>query len=248
MKNIKVIIIFFLIFGFQHCYADPSISMFTIRKSGTQMLAKLLGLLEIPHQNNHLLYLDSLDEFLFNPNLKGIVLIREPRGVCVSGVFWRTNRWFDQGPHGRCFHGKEMLLDLEQLCIWNDASFKKKLSITIEHKFPLPYSQINLEYELAKKVLKNDNFYFVRFEDLVGAKGGGSDEKQYNTIKKSLNFLKINVPESKIQFAMNNLFGSSLTFRKGIINDWKNYFTSEHITLFKKTMNHTLLDWGYEDK
>ncbi|NGX63719.1 MAG: hypothetical protein KR126chlam6_01132 [Candidatus Anoxychlamydiales bacterium] len=247
MRKIKYAIIFFLIFGLQLCYAKPSISTFSIRKSGTHMLTRLLELLEIPHRLNHLLYLDEFNEFLANPNLKGIVLIRDPRDVCVSSVFWHSPPRGIQG--GLPLNEKDMQhLDPDQLNIWNESSFEKRLSIMIGHNFPLPYSQVNLEYELAKKALKNNNFFLIRFEDLVGERGGGSDEKQYSTIKKLLLFLKMDIPEEKIKFAMNQLYGSSLSFRKGIIGDWKNYFTSEHIALFKKKMNHTLLEWNYEDK
>jgi len=247
MKKSIFFIFFLFIFTFQLCFANSSISIFTIRKSGTGMLTKLLNLLEISHQNNHLLYLESLNEFLIDPNKKGIVLIRDPRDVCVSMVFWHTNRWFDSGPHGRPLNGKELYLDLDQLNLWNNASFEQKLSITISHEFPVAYSQNNLEYELAKKALKNNNFFLVRYEDLVGSQGRGSDQIQYETIKKLLSFLKIIVPEEKIQFAIKNLYGGTSTFRKGQINGWKNYFTSEHIALFKEKMNHVLLEWQYED-
>jgi hypothetical protein len=245
------LLLFFILFVFtgkKLCFASPpNISIFTIRKSGSGLLARLFNLLEIPYRNNHLLYINDLNEFLSNPKKKGIILIRDPRDVCVSGVFWHTNLWVDSGPHGPPLNGRELYLNVNELKIWNDASFDEKLKIAIEHKFPLPYSQINLEYELAKKALKYNNFYLIRFEDLIGSKGGGCDQKQYEAIKKMLSFLKIKISEKKINYAIQNLFGGSDTFRKGQINSWKNHFKPEHIKLFKEKMNYLLLEWNYEN-
>lgn len=220
---------------------------FTIRKSGTHLLDTLLEYLNVDRRLEHLLYLDELERFL-KGNQKAIVLVRDPRDVSVSGVYWRTNRWSARGPHGRPLDGKVMLLDLKQLQSWNAAGFDEKLAMTLAHILPLPYSQINREYELAAQALATGRALLVRFEELIGSQGGGSDILQDRTIRKIVEFLNISVSESVMAKAKEKLFGSpfSKTFRSGQIGSWMTHFKPEHVALCKKTMGQTLIDWGYE--
>lgn len=226
---------------------DCGVVCYTVVKSGSYLLGALLELFGIDHRIEHLLYLDELQKFL-DGEQKGIILIRDPRDVAVSRVYWHTNRWFDPGPHGKDLDGKVMYLDMNQLEHWNNASFNEKLTMTLAHTLPLPYSQINREYELAAQALATGRGFLVRFEDLVGSKGGGSDKVQDRTIRKILAFLDYNITESVIQEVKNELFGNpySMTYRQGQIGSWKTHFQPDHIRLCKITMGKTLLEWGYE--
>ena len=179
-----------------------------------------------------------------HPTRKGILIIRDPRDVCVSGVGFRTNRWFSPEDYDGKIPIRLNKLELQK---WNQSNFDEKLMIIIANEFPLPYSQVNYEYELALKAMETGRFFLIKFEDLVGSKGGGSDKKQYKTIKALLKFLGLKRSEKRIKYAQKHLFGDSPTFRKGQIGAWKKHFKPEHIALFKERMNHTLLEWGYED-
>lgn len=87
----------------------------------------------------------------------------------------------------------------------------------------------------------------VKFEDLIGARGGAKDDIQLITILNIANFLDISISQDKIRKIRNTLWGKSSTFRKGIIGDWKNYFNQEHIQLYKEKYGYELIKLGYEN-
>jgi hypothetical protein len=59
----------------------------------------------------------------------------------------------------------------------------------------------------------------VRFEDLVGPLGGGSREVMIDTIGVVAAHLNIETPDTELVAA--NLFGGTVTFRKGLIGAWR---------------------------
>lgn len=90
----------------------------------------------------------------------------------------------------RPLDGKILYLDSHELQVWKDASFHKKLTAVLANILPLPYSQVNREYELAALALATGRGFLVKFEDLVGSLGGGSDEIQDRTIRNILKFFR----------------------------------------------------------
>jgi hypothetical protein len=157
------------------------VHVLTIRKSGSHLLGRLLDILKIPYDLEHLLYLDKFSLAVAADNPVA-VLIRDPRDVVVSGVYWHTDRWLEAKRYGRPLDGIEMDLTADDLRVWNGSEFNEKLSIAIKHEWPLPYSQINREYELAREALQHPKALLVRFEDIVGKSGGGTDERQQQAI------------------------------------------------------------------
>lgn len=99
----------------------------------------------------------------------------------------------------------------------------------------------------AKKWLHDPKILVIRFEDLVGEKGGGSKEKQVQTIKNIAQFLEIELSDDKIEKICQSLWGGTWTFRKGTIGQWKEKFTEEHVRLFKEYLGQDLIDFGYEE-
>lgn len=89
---------------------------------------------------------------------------------------------------------------------------------------------------------------FVRFEHLIGPHGGGSHELQIQEIQRLAAHLEIDLGSEDIERIADRVFSRrSSTFRKGLIGDWKNYFTSEHKAVFKELAGQLLIDLGYED-
>lgn len=87
----------------------------------------------------------------------------------------------------------------------------------------------------------------IRFEGLIGSRGGGDDEIQHQTVSSIVSHLDVKLSDEVIhEIADNTFFPKSSTFRKGEIGDWKNHFTDEHKHLFKKTAGKALIKMGYE--
>jgi hypothetical protein len=95
--------------------------------------------------------------------------------------------------------------------------------------------------------LSEDITCLVYFERLVGPLGGGDHNLQTLEILRIADHLEINLPANDIASISSRVFDvASPTFRKGIIGDWRNYFTSEHKQAFKNVAGQLLIDLGYE--
>ncbi|HZW61265.1 MAG TPA: hypothetical protein VFF04_03500 [Candidatus Babeliales bacterium] len=103
-------------------------------------------------------------------------------------------------------------------------------------------------YELYLPWLKFKNICLIKFEDLVGPHGGGTQEKQLTTIKQIAKRMGHPINDAKAMAIAEQLFGESATFVEGKIGGWRDYFTQEMKTAFKNAGGTQLLiKLGYED-
>ena len=86
----------------------------------------------------------------------------------------------------------------------------------------------------------------IRFENLVGEKGGGSRKLQEEEIYRIANALSIQLDEEHLNKVREEMWGETWTFRKGQIGDWKKWFNKEHKEVFKEKMGDLLISLGYE--
>jgi hypothetical protein len=86
----------------------------------------------------------------------------------------------------------------------------------------------------------------LRFEDLLGPKGGGSTERQLSTLQKMYDKLGINYNNKMLKKISDNLFFTgSPTFRKGLIGQWKDKMNNEEIKTVRKEMGDLISKYGY---
>jgi hypothetical protein len=87
----------------------------------------------------------------------------------------------------------------------------------------------------------------VRFENLIGARGGGDSEKQLAEIRRIGDFVgrPLN-PDQTRQIAQNMYGKGSLTYRKGQAGNWRDYFTEAHRRAFNEVTGDILVKLGYE--
>jgi hypothetical protein len=86
----------------------------------------------------------------------------------------------------------------------------------------------------------------VRFEDLVGARGGGSADAQERAVERIASHLGISIDGQTTRMIEENLFGTGRTFRKGQIGGWRSEFLPEHERAVNEVMGPLLLELGYE--
>jgi sulfotransferase 6B1 len=86
----------------------------------------------------------------------------------------------------------------------------------------------------------------VRFEDLVGSRGGGDDATQRATVARLYERVGIDADEALIASISSRLFSSeSPTFRKGAIGQWREVLDDELQTLVGDTAGESLARFGY---
>lgn len=226
---------------FLNCDATKII-ITSIPKCGTHLVDKCVGLLTKKNnsnllvtfvQENQLIKFDENKEYLVshvscyllaksnikNQKYKCLFIYRDPRDQIVSDIFWDIRN-----------ETKNKVVI--------ETPFKDRLKSKIE-------GIVNL-YKRFTPWLKEQYCYSMKFEDLIGQKGGGDDIVQRKVINEICKYLELKCNKKLIDHCINNLFGGTHTFREGKIGGWKKYFLPEHVTLFKEQAGQLLIDLGYE--
>lgn len=81
----------------------------------------------------------------------------------------------------------------------------------------------------------------VRYEDLVGSRGGGDDVLQRTTVHKILAHIEYDADESIIDLIADNLYGGTHTFRKGIVDSWKASMSDELLEMVATELEGSLM-------
>lgn len=178
----------------------------------------------------HVGYQPDLLDYAIATGYRPIQVVRDPRAVLASFVPYIL---FDK--HHFLHDTFQTLSEKERYRITLDG---------IEHNGmilrPLKDSCTALD-----PWLDNAETYRVRFEDIVGSAGGGSDEDQLKIITDLSNLL--DMPESKINDVAEQLYGPGRhTFRKGKVDSWKDEIPEATIERIANELGDTLLKWGYE--
>jgi hypothetical protein len=88
----------------------------------------------------------------------------------------------------------------------------------------------------------------LRYEDLVGPRGGGSPEKQISLLKKITEFTNRPLDTNALQKLATDMWDpKSPTFRHGRTNEWPQHFDDEVRAKFKATAGRFVTEWGYAD-
>lgn len=192
---------------------------------------------------SHLMYCDEVLDALKEHNCKTLFIYRDLRDVALSHARWVCNE--------------------EQIFLHDiyskQPSFEQQLMYSIEglpvgSPFGSNVSQPNIGQDFSRWLgwLNDPNTMAVKFEDLVGERGGGCEDTRLHLIQKIMDYLEIDLPPEKIkrEFASHIMNPrESHTFRKGgkgSKGGWRASFTQEHIDAFKKVAGDLLIELGYE--
>jgi hypothetical protein len=186
----------------------------------------------------HLAYNREREQFVKLCSKSVFFMIRDPRDQLISLMNWV------------CEKSKIGTADFDDMLLdFIEGKQRKEIYSVRMHDLCNMMWTFGLAeyYKLYLPWMAAPNIYTVRFENLVGAQGGGSDDAQAEEIYNIARHLHIDRPsDSKIKNIANNLFGKTNTFKSGQIGSWKRYFTQEHKTAFKEVAGQLLIDLGYE--
>lgn len=87
----------------------------------------------------------------------------------------------------------------------------------------------------------------LKFEDLVGKKGGGDDRLQFQSLRQITRHLELseNFSDDDIRNIGPDSFGVAGTFRKGGIGGWCNILKEKDKSLIKSAVGDILVELGY---
>lgn len=87
----------------------------------------------------------------------------------------------------------------------------------------------------------------VRFDELIGVRGGGIRELQMNVLARIARHLGISADTELLERVGRNLFSErSATFRQGRIGTWKEELNPQHKAAIKCHLGSLLVELGYE--
>ena len=163
--------------------------------------------------------------------IKGIFIIRDPRDVLVSELFYILKQ--KQHFLHKLFAQQADMMSCLKLAIRGNCSANFE-------------SICDMFFNYSGWLLSD--FLIVRFEDLIGSYGGGKKTRQMNTLGSLFDFIGLSMIEEDLYSLSLRLFSNdSPTFRKGQIGGWKMYFTPEIKRLFKGVAGEPLIHYGYEN-
>lgn len=180
----------------------------------------------------HTAYNVELENLLSEEKYRCLVISRDPRDVVVSHVHYILKEQ-------HFLHSYYNSLE----------DFDRCLMISIEG---IKMDGIELK-NIADRVLgitdwnKSEMFLPLRFEDVIGLRGGGELDRQLETFRKIVTHLGIDVNDDQIKKAATDMFGKGYSFRKGNIGGWREVFKDEHKSCFKELAGDLLIELGYEE-
>jgi len=198
----------------------------------------------------HVIHTPEAEQLFNEKSCANLFMMRDPRDQMVSLAYACK---YNYAMRKTVKPVKEFLLDF---ILARKESFvpKKKQRWPLPEKqfqsfFDMPfYIGIVEFYKLFMPWAKAEKFYAVRFENLIGSSGGGSDQAQLQEIKKIAQWLGRQLTDEQAGQIALKLFGGTSTFRKGQIGSWREHFTPEVKAAFKAAPGacQLLIDLRYE--
>ena len=227
----------------------------TIPKSGTNLLIKAIKQIsgvkakwisaskcqspDYPHQllksdiKYHITHLFPTTDALRTLDAKRctkVLLIRDPRAVMISFLYHVTQK--GSWPFSPVARENRQLKQLP---------FDEQLQTALLSPPMGPHHSI----PCAVTWRHDPDVVVLRFEDLIGSRGGGSDEAQRAALYTLANCMGISLTPEKVDEIAANLFGGTWTFRSGQIGGWESAYNAENKELFKSLLGQATIDLGY---
>lgn len=162
-------------------------------------------------------------------------LLRDPRDQLISMLNYIRNKGWAYGPLRMDYPFGKLSYD-QQI---EEMITGSRYGISVPHAI----------FTSRKKWISQKGVLTVKFEDLVGTKGGGSKDRQMYALHAIVDHLKLPKTESELATVAENSFGKpgEKTFNKGQIGEWKSKFKDYHKSLFKTIFGNELIEMGYEE-
>ena len=205
---------------------------------GAKWLRKKLNQVPDGHSfGAHCLHSDALSRVLEASGVRPVCIIRDPRAIVVSHMHyvkgWRKHFYYKD--YMRLPSDRDRLI----FSIKGGRLGKYEVkSLRERYKSFVDWVDVSMAT-------------VVRFEDLVGAAGGGSDQAQREAILLVARHLGLNVQGSVLDTIQKALFGDkgaatqSTTFRKGRADAWRSELAPDLVAMVEDDLSDILEKLGY---
>ncbi|RMH48624.1 MAG: hypothetical protein D6694_00280 [Gammaproteobacteria bacterium] len=178
----------------------------------------------------HLRYYPERQVSIENHKVRSLFMIRDPRDIVVSQAFYISR----EARHPR------------HAVFAEQPDVQNRIRLAITGHAPSGLESIGERLQAYAGWLTSGALV-IRFEDLVGGSGGGSDTAQQNILDVLYQHLGIEMDPTTREVIQRQVFSSvSPTFRKGSTGKWREYFDDVLTDLFKEVAGAQLVAYGYE--
>lgn len=179
---------------------------------------------------SHMRFSNELAEVLSSGGYKHIYVTRDPRDLAISIVHYVMRE------KSHYLHSAFASL----------ANFDDRLKLAICGSKDAGLQPIGERYDASAGWL-DSGAVVVRFEDLVGKRGGGCDQSQRESVLRVFKHLQVDASDTIVDSTCEQLFSSQTrTFRKGTLRQWEGDYSAESVILFKENCGEQLVRYGYE--
>ena len=180
----------------------------------------------------HVAWSPELRDRLTRSGVRTVCIVRDPRDVVVSYA------------HFIMKIGKEKITRRpEHKALVALPSHRARLRIMIEGNEGT--ASVPDRFGAFHGWLREPDSLTVRFEDLVGAAGGGNDAAQRREVARLAEHLGERRSAEEIDAVCGALWGGTATFRKGEIGQWREEFDDELRDLARRRMGDIVAQLGY---
>ena len=188
--------------------------------------------------SGHLPYDPELVAIMRKHNVVVINLIRDPRDMLLSMAYYIAH--LKRHPLHREMRDCCPDLSSQVAFLLNGKDRGSKCgALGLDRYFP-PYATV---LERFAGWQRDQTIYTVRFEDLVGERGGGNNAAKRRILWEVSQHIGLDGHVGEIEVARGEL--KTPTFRKGIIGDWKESFESNTVELCDEQLGPHLKRMGY---
>jgi hypothetical protein len=182
--------------------------------------------------NAHCVYTPELADLFRAVGMRTVCILRDPRDVAVSQMHHIKQRkqHFAHEAFGALPSDRERLL----------------VSIRGGELGGRELQSLEQRYRQFLGWGRDGGAVMVKFEDLVGTEGGGSEEAQRLAVERVAEHVGVPVGEGTLESVREGIFGVGQTFRKGQIGGWREEFSEEHERAVREVAGPLLAELGYE--
>ena len=182
----------------------------------------------------HMPYDAGVEDIFAAFDIRAFFVIRDPRDVAVSGVKHALKHT------GHFLHEEYQRLPSDKARLLAAISGIRRADGTFMG------SSMAAKIRSIEGWLHAPSVVTLRFEDIIGAQGGGSDEAQQAAIIKVGEHIGLPLTPPQALEIGQRAFGRGSTFRAGQIGSWRQSFDDEVKAIFKQEAGALLIKMGYE--
>lgn len=200
---------------------------------------RLRGLRDGEVAAGHLKYHRHLDVTLSEGRIKHVLMVRDPRDIAVSNFVYLTR--IDRKHRLHDYFSRVLKTDDERLMASIQGVPGNLLPDGVDSLSLAEHMRGYMEWK------ENSDCLVVRFEDLVGAAGGGSEEKQLSSVSAIARHIGLDLDDDELRSIAGRLFNpGSRTFFRGQIGTWREHFKDMHMEAVRASLGNAIVQLGYE--